>query len=107
MTCSGDAKTTCGGTDAIEVFRIRKLESPDGKENYVGCFRDSEDNTEMSYKLLVDYDHTTGDACQKHCESWGFGYFALEFGYVCQCGNQPPPEHLRATSAHCMLVSAF
>lgn len=106
VACSGDAAMTCGGTNAIEVFRIRKLESPDDDDNYVGCYRDSEDNTEMSYLLVEDYAHTTIDVCRTHCERAGFAYFALEFGYMCQCGNQPPPEHLRANNARCMLVSA-
>lgn len=62
----------------------------------------------MSEVPLIDYEYTNQDVCNAHCLHGGYTYFALAFGYMCQCGNMLPAEENRLkTSIMCQLVSVI
>lgn len=56
---------------------------------------------------VVDYVHATHESCNVHCFDAGYAYFALELGYLCQCGNVLPDPSREADSEMCDLVSVL
>lgn len=54
---------------------------------------------------VIDYKHANPESCETHCENAGYAYFALEFGFMCQCGDFLPPLMTEAGAEMCKTVS--
>eukprot|EP00904_Undaria_pinnatifida_P002945 jgi/Undpi1/12651/HiC_scaffold_6.g02319.m1 len=61
--------------------------------HYEGCYNETLSDFEMANIPVIDPQFTTQESCDVHCEDAGYAYFALEFGFLCQCGDVlPDPE---------------
>ncbi|CAN0154082.1 unnamed protein product, partial [Ectocarpus sp. 6 AP-2014] len=82
--CTGDAKTTCGGFEAFDLFELNPL-SPPTEDYYVGCFADDlEDRVLEDVISAVDM---TLEACENHCTERNKPFFALQYSVECWCGG--------------------
>ncbi|CAM9482761.1 unnamed protein product [Ectocarpus fasciculatus] len=117
--CTGDSTKTCGGTYAIEVFKIKHLNSdvevydsaptpaPTPSPlvyqdlDYEGCYLDVLPDLGMAHEEILDFKSADPEACNKHCAALRYPFFALEFGFVCSCGNTKPDESRLAADSLC------
>ncbi|CAM9525734.1 unnamed protein product [Discosporangium mesarthrocarpum] len=122
--CEGQPRKTCGGADAIEVFKIKGADmDEDTVTEYRGCYRDrlavvpapgyeTADTPDVPVLLsrrisdipVVDYEYTSVETCHQHCSFSGFSIFALQYGYRCQCSYDEPLEEDRADDNECNIV---
>ena len=75
--------------------------------SYEGCYNDTLSDFEMANVPVIDFQYTTQESCDLHCEDAGYGYFALEFGFLCQCGDVLPNPSREIGDEWCDLVSCF
>ncbi|CAM9226026.1 unnamed protein product [Ectocarpus sp. 4 AP-2014] len=106
--CAGDRTKTCGGSDAIEVFKIKHLSSDMDVDvsapsplDYEGCYLDVQPDLGMDREEIDLYMGASPEACDKHCGEMGYPFFALEYGFICSCGNSVPDESRRADDSLC------
>lgn len=48
---------------------------------------------------------TVSQVCEEHCRTADYDYFALEFGFMCSCGNRLPKQELVAEDSECSTAS--
>ncbi|CAM9249348.1 unnamed protein product [Ectocarpus sp. 13 AM-2016] len=82
--CTGDAKTTCGGFDAFDLFEVHPL-SPPMEDYYVGCFADDLEDRVLEDKISAR--DMTLEACENHCTERNKPFFALQYSVECWCGG--------------------
>lgn len=58
----------------------------------------------MANLPVIDHAHATQEACRVHCEDAGFDFYALEFGFMCQCGDVLPDISRKVDDDMCRLV---
>ncbi|CAN0516704.1 unnamed protein product, partial [Laminaria digitata] len=79
--------------------------SPTGvraRYSYEGCYSDdSLLDLELANIPVIDPSHATQESCEHHCSSSGYVYFALEFGFLCRCGNELPDPAREAEAEMC------
>eukprot|EP00903_Cladosiphon_okamuranus_P022768 g20960.t1 len=92
FACSGDARTTCGGYNAFDLFEMKRAPSPatdspsaPTEDYYVGCFRDNKDDRVLEHKKLSR--DMTLEVCKGHCASRNKPFAALQYGKECWCGG--------------------
>ncbi|KAK9893605.1 WSC-domain-containing protein [Cystobasidium minutum MCA 4210] len=84
MACSGDARYTCGGPNALTLFTTSHVVA--SGYSYTGCV------AEGSSGRLLTGASTTGDdmtplKCTQFCSSKGLQYSGVEYGRECYCGS--------------------
>lgn len=71
---------------------------------FEGCFRHAWSELELSNVPVIDFYYTSHESCWEHCSAAGFAYYALEFGFMCSCGDRLPEESSMTTREDCDLV---
>ncbi|WWC57722.1 uncharacterized protein I303_100256 [Kwoniella dejecticola CBS 10117] len=86
--CAGDASTTCGGPDALQIYVNPSLAPKTVASNgfsQAGCIQ------EVSGRALTGASTTdpamTVAMCTAFCASGGFTMAGVEYGQECYCGN--------------------
>lgn len=68
------------------------------------CYSHSWSDVQLQNVPIIDYEHTSRSTCRAHCSASEFAYYALEFGFICSCGDKLPDESRAVTNAACSLV---
>ncbi|WWC85442.1 uncharacterized protein L201_000305 [Kwoniella dendrophila CBS 6074] len=88
MACSGDSTTTCGGSNALQIYVNPSL-SP--VANAVNGFANSGCIQEVAGRALtgasISASNMTVAVCTSYCQSQGFTMAGVEYGQECYCGN--------------------
>lgn len=106
MQCSGDAKSNCGGTDRISLFKALKytpvVTKPAVVANYEyrGCYEDAVSSRILKDGFFGDEDMTT-TKCAGLCK--GSTYFGTEYGGECYCGSRFPAAARQVSEKDCYL----
>jgi hypothetical protein len=94
MPCSGDAKSTCGGTDRISIFKAINYTTPTVVNPaeipgyaYRGCYEDQVGKRTLGGPYFFDEKMTTSK-CAGLCKN--STYFGTEYGGECYCSNLMP-----------------
>ncbi|WWD21023.1 hypothetical protein CI109_105504 [Kwoniella shandongensis] len=89
MTCSGDSSTTCGGSNALQLYNNPSLalsKTVKRPYNLSGCIK------EVAGRALnatsINTSDLTIDSCLNFCGSQGYTYAGMEYGAECYCGNE-------------------
>eukprot|EP00903_Cladosiphon_okamuranus_P013409 g12494.t1 len=83
--CYGDARETCGGFKAFNLYKIEEPIEPDSDE-YVGCFADDKEDRVMTHEIRGEDDMTQA-VCRAHCEAFDSPFYATQYGDECWCGR--------------------
>ena len=75
--------------------------------SYQGCYIDTLLDFELANIPVIDRSHTTQESCELHCSHSGYSFFALEFGFLCRCGNALPDPARGAQADMCDVVSCI
>ena len=88
MPCAGDARQTCGGSWAIELYTgpaaVETL--PDGWSLVSACAVDDGSRVIENDSVSILEDNTPA-TCIASCVAGGFGYAGVEYGDECHCGT--------------------
>jgi len=82
VPCQGDSSKMCGGGWHLSIYEKDRLTV--GAFKYQGCYSDSVTNRALKAGYLAGPDMTY-EVCAAHCT--GHGYFGVEYGAECFCGD--------------------
>ena len=108
MACASDSTSTCGGSNAIQLYRNPSNAKAAAPVTVINGFSSSGCIQEVSGRALtglrVDYADMTIDKCTAACAQAGFKLAGVEYGTECYCGNSLLNDaSLSLTSGQCFM----
>jgi hypothetical protein len=114
MACASDSTSSCGGSNAIQLYQNPSLAPVAAPAPVappvivINGFSSSGCIQEVSGRALtglrVDYTDMTIDKCTAACAQAGFKFAGVEYGQECYCGNTlVNGASLSSTSGQCYM----
>lgn len=81
IKCQQNAEEICGGTSSNSVYSV------DVNRNFIGCFRDTENDRDLEVKRWGKEVKKSAFACVKECQKAGYSFAGVQNGGDCFCSN--------------------
>ncbi|ETN46347.1 uncharacterized protein HMPREF1541_00531 [Cyphellophora europaea CBS 101466] len=110
MPCSGDATATCGGPNALSLYRNDAYVAPAnpagvGGWAYQGCWSDDVGDRTLTGWRVNDAEALTVEKCAAVCDAQeGMGVMGLEYGAECYCGIAVGGQGTQVAEDGCNMV---